>query len=178
MKKWQKIVFPLAILVVVLLAAVLVIKSGVLVKPTEKRLASDIEVPRYDLLQAQAAREQEFVSDYQAGQFTLQSPYVVVDPYNMNPLSALVIYEAAQPGQVEVTVQGDDAATTFKYIKTSKTSHFEVPIIGLYAGRENTVTLKDDQENTVTLTIATDPLPADFQTFTLEKSNRQKWNRV
>lgn len=170
MKKWQKILLPVGIVVLVLLALLGIYRSGILVRPTDQSLAADTEVPQYDILQAQAQREQEILADYRAGNYTLQSPYVVVDPYDMNPCSALVIFEAAQPGEIEVTVQGDEAATTFTYTKTSSSTHFEVPIIGLYAGRENKVTLKDAQGNSVTLTIATDPLPADFQNITLESS--------
>jgi arylsulfate sulfotransferase len=170
MKKWQKIFIPVIVILLVVLVGVFMFRNGVLVKPTAQSLAKDIEVPTYDILQAQADQEKEILLDYQAGSYTFMDPYIVQDPYNMNPLSALVIFEGSEPGDVEVTIQGDDVATTFTYVKTSKTSHFEVPIVGLYAGRENSVTLKNPQGEVKTLAISTEPLPADFQQFTLEAS--------
>ncbi|MEA5077745.1 MAG: aryl-sulfate sulfotransferase [Anaerolineaceae bacterium] len=174
MKKWQKILIPVIVIVLLVLAALFLIRSGLLVKPTTQSLAADTEVPTFDILQAQADREQQILSDYQAGAYTFAAPYIVQDPYDMNPLSALLIYEAVEAGEVEVTIQGDDAASTFTYVKTSKTSHFEVPIIGLYAGRENIITLKNGQGETKQLSITTEPLPVDFQRFTLEASLPEK----
>ncbi|MPM12842.1 Arylsulfate sulfotransferase AssT [bioreactor metagenome] len=174
MKKWQKILIPVIVIVLLVLAALFVIRSGLLVRPTTQSLAADTEVPTYDILQVQADQEQQILSDYQAGTYTFAAPYIVQDPYEMNPLSALLIYEAAAPGEVEVTIQGDDAASTFTYVKTSKTSHFEVPIIGLYAGRENLITLKNGQGETKQLSITTEPLPVDFQHYTLEASLPEK----
>lgn len=116
--------------------------SGSLVKPTDNSLAKDIEIPKYDVLQAQYTRELEIIEDYTGSDYTFQNPYIIVDPYEMNPGSALVIFEDSKPGDIEVTIQGDDAYSTYTYIKSSQTTHFEIPIIGLYLGRENTVTLK------------------------------------
>jgi len=174
MKKWQKILIPVIVIVLLVLAALFLIRSGLLVRPTTQSLAADTEVPTYDILQVQADQEQQILSDYQAGTYTFSAPYIVQDPYEMNPLSALLIYEAAAPGEVEVTIQGDDAASTFTYVKTSKTSHFEVPIIGLYAGRENLIMLKNGQGETKQLSITTEPLPVDFQHYTLEASLPEK----
>jgi arylsulfate sulfotransferase len=131
-------------------------------------------VPQFDILKWQHAREMEILADYRQGNYSIEKPYVAVDPYEMNPCSALVIYEGYFSGEVEVTINGDDEYSTFKYIKKVSGSHYEIPVIGLYAGRENTVTLDDHKGNKTSLKIKTEPLPSDFQTYTLEKSLPEK----
>jgi arylsulfate sulfotransferase len=163
--------------VIVLIIGVLVfvqVKNGILVSPTDKSLAKLEEVPEYDVLQWQFQREQEILNDYKMGNHSFSNPYVIVDPYSMNPGSALVIYEGEKAGEIEVTIQGDDEYATYRYTKSSPSTHFEIPIIGLYVGRENVVSLKDQDGNTTEIKIQTEPLPLDFQTFKLEKSVPEK----
>lgn len=153
---------------------ILLLKTGLLVKPTEKSLEKNIEIAEYDVLRAQFNRELDIREDYSGGNFSFQNPYIIVDPYEMNPGSALVIFEKSQPGEIEVTIQGDDTFSNYSYSKSSLTTHFEVPIIGLYLGRENTVILKDEFGNSSTLKITTEPLPVDFQVYDLQKSIPEK----
>jgi len=153
--------------------AALLILSGALVRPTASSLEKMTEVPRYDVLEWQYDRETEILADYAQGGHTFENPYVITDPYDMNPCSALMIYETASPGSVRVTVQGDDAYSTYSYTVDISGTHCEIPVIGLYAGRENTVLLESG-EGTTALAIQTEPLPADFQTIVLEKSVPEK----
>lgn len=163
--------------VIVLIIGVLVfvqVKNGVLVTPTDKSLAKLEEVPEYDVLQWQFQREQEILNDYKMVDYSFSNPYIIVDPYNMNPGSALAIFEGEKAGEIEVTIQGDDEYATYRYKKSNPSRHFEIPIIGLYIGRENVVSLKDQDGNTTEIMIQTEPLPLDFQTFQLEKSIPEK----
>ena len=92
MRKFVKVlIWVLAGILLVGSSGFAVIRSGVLVRPTEASLAAMMEVPSYDVLQWQFDRENEILQDYGAGEYTLQSPYVIVDPYDMNPCSALVM---------------------------------------------------------------------------------------
>ncbi|MEN6635484.1 MAG: aryl-sulfate sulfotransferase N-terminal domain-containing protein, partial [Clostridiaceae bacterium] len=134
-----------ALILLVLLAGVaLVLQSGILVRPTARKLAAMTEVPGYDILTAQAALEQDILADYAEAHYTLAEPYIIVDPYDMNPLSALVLFDPAGTKSITVTVSGDDAASTLSYVKAVDSARAEVPILGLYAGRDNTVTLTSD----------------------------------
>jgi arylsulfate sulfotransferase len=174
MIKHSKIVFSFVIIFLIIGSSIVLIKNGLLVTPTEKSLRNDVEIPEYDVLQAQFERELEIKNDYSNGRYSIQNPYIIVDPYDMNPGSALVIFENDLPGNIEVTIQGDDAYSTYTYVKSSKTTHFEIPIIGLYLGRENIVILNDLNGNKSTLKITTEPLPVDFQVYKLEKSLPEK----
>jgi arylsulfate sulfotransferase len=150
------------------------INKGIFVTPTEHSLKKMSEIPAYDVLKWQYDREIEILADYNQGTYLFQNPYVVIDPYEMNPCSALVIFETENPGDVKVTIKGDDESSTYRYTKIVSGTHNEIPIIGLYAGRENTVILDDSRGKNVSLKIRTEPLPADFQTYNLEKSIPEK----
>ena len=164
------IIVSLLCLLALVLCAVVIVKSGVLVRPTAQKLAAMTEVPGYDILSAQAALEQDILADYAGTNYSISDPYVIVDPYDMNPLSALVLFDPAGAKSVTVTVQGDDNESTLTYVKTVDSARAEVPILGLYAGRDNAVTLASDTGETAVLHIATEPLPADFQIYNLSES--------
>ena len=171
MRKFVKVLlWVMAGIFLLVSCAFALVRGGVLVTPTEKSLATMTEVPSYDLLEWQYEREEEILTDYEGGTYTMQSPYIIVDPYDMNPCAALVIFEAQQAGNIDVTIAGDDAYSTLQYTKEIDGTHCEVPIIGLYAGRENTVTLQDEYGNTSVLTIETESLPSDFQVYELVTS--------
>jgi hypothetical protein len=96
----------------------------------------------------------------------------------MNPLSALILFDPAGATSVVVTIQGDDAASTLTYEKALDSRRAEVPILGLYAGRDNTVTLKSDKGVVSVLTITTERFRRDFQIYDLVESQRTRWNRA
>ncbi len=171
-QKWFLI--PVFAVLALVIAGIFVFQSGLLVRPTTKKLAAMTEVPDYDILSAQAALEEDILADYAEAQYSISEPYVIIDPYEMNPLSALVLFDPAGAGSITVTIQGDDAASTLTYEKTLDSRRAEVPILGLYAGRDNTVTLKSDKDEVSVLQIATEPLPADFQIYDLVESQPDK----
>ena len=106
--------------------------------------------------------------------YTLDDPNVVLNPYEISPLTALVIFETDEEVSPEVTIHGDSDLTTYTHTFTKGTEHY-LPIYGLYAGRENKVTIKcGDKEKE--LTIKTDELPDDFILPTSVKKDESKLN--
>ena len=106
--------------------------------------------------------------------YTLDDPNVVLNPYEISPLTALVIFETDEEVSPEVTIHGDSDLTTYTHTFTKETEHY-LPIYGLYAGRENKVTIKcGDKEKE--LTIKTDELPDDFILPTSVKKDESKLN--
>ena len=170
----KKLLISILSILVVLAIAAGVLFSGVLVMPTQASLAKDIPVPSYDLLQAQNQRELDILADYSKGSYTLQKPYIIQDPYQANPLSALIIFETAQPAQVTVTVQGKNRYATFPVTLDGFTTHHEVPVLGLYAGQVNEVDLsvayQNGQAQTTKQALQTEPLPFDFPNLNIQVS--------
>jgi arylsulfate sulfotransferase len=173
-KNLKTLAILLACLLVLGLAISAVVFSGILVRPTDKSLASRVEIPEYDILDFQYQREMEILADYEASEVSFERPYVILDPYEMNPLSALVIFNAPAANTYEVTVKGDDPHTTFTYPKNAGPGRVEIAILGLYPGRENVVTLQAGSGEVAELRITTEKLPQDMQTYVLEKSLPEK----
>ena len=104
--------------------------------------------------------------------YTLDDPNVVLNPYEISPLTALVIFETDEEVSPEVTIHGDSDLTTYTHTFAKGTEHY-LPIYGLYAGRENKVTIKCGDEEKE-LTIKTDELPDDFILSTSVKKDESK----
>lgn len=143
--------------------------SQVLVTASILNPSPKIEVEHYDVLTWQAQRELDILEDYQSQSYPFEAPYVLLDPYDMNPLSALVLFEASQAGDYTIVVQGHDELSTLTYTLTRGSGLVQLPILGLYPGELNEVTIHTlGQEKT--LWIQTDGLPIDFQTYSLIES--------
>lgn len=104
--------------------------------------------------------------------YTLDDPNVVLNPYEISPLTALVIFETDEEVSPEVTIHGDSDLTTYTHTFAKGTEHY-LPIYGLYAGRENKVMIKCGDEEKE-LTIKTDELPDDFILPTSVKKDESK----
>ena len=96
--------------------------------------------------------------------YTLDNPYVKVNPYETSPLTALVLFQTTTKAKVSYTVKGQSKKTTLtNTVNAGYTTKHQVPIVGLYANYENTVeikvTYKDKTVETKTLTLKTDALP-------------------
>lgn len=122
--------------------------------------------------------DQKLQKDYAKESHSLENPFVTLNPYNVAPLTALAMFETDKPVKIKVTVEGKDKYGDIHHsYEKFKTEH-EIPILGLYPGYENTVTIKATNKagETVskTLTIKTDPLPDDFLTTEVVESNPSK----
>jgi arylsulfate sulfotransferase len=170
----KKIGFAIIGLLLIAGTAAAVLFSGILVMPTSASLANDTLVRNYDIIDYQHLREQDILTDYGKGHFTLQQPYIIQDPYQANPLSALILFETNAPAQVTLTVTGKDPYTSFSITQAAFTTHHEVAVLGLYPGRENQVTLSaaysNGQKEAAQQAVRTEPLPADFPTLTVSVS--------
>ncbi|MCL2366513.1 MAG: aryl-sulfate sulfotransferase [Oscillospiraceae bacterium] len=155
--------------ILIIIAALLLL--GVFVHPFA--MAELTEVPTFDILEFQWHREQEILTEFAGYHYTIDDPFIVLDPYSMNPLSALIMWNAEDQADVDVVILGDDEFATFRYTHQIVPPRAEVPIIGLYAGRTNVVTLTIDGE-TWEYEIATEPLPVDFPDYILHMSLPEK----
>ncbi len=177
MKKIPLVFTGNAIVLMIVIATLYSIKSGKLVIPTARHMQTLISVPQYDVMEWQANREQDILSDYRSGIYGIDDPYIILDPYEMNPLSALLIFETMEPAEISVTVVGKDEFSSMSYNVVAIDTHHEVPVIGLYPGIENTVILDAAFQNNTqrsTINIRTEPLPSDFQVYELITSVPEK----
>lgn len=111
--------------------------------------------------------EQQYLEQYRDGDFTVQDPLIILDPYDTAPLTALVMFHTDEPTRVRVTVAGtDDNSSIARTYESYRTEH-RVPVLGLYPDSANSVELQLETEDgdviaESSVTIETEPLPEDF----------------
>ena len=104
--------------------------------------------------------EKQNEKDYNTEGYTIDNPNVVLNPYDISPLSALVLFETEQEETVKVTIKGKDTLTTYTHTFEATKKHF-LPIYGLYADKENEVVISYGNVSK-TIKIKTDKLPEDM----------------
>ena len=85
---------------------------------------------------------------------------VIINPYEISPLTALIIFKTDEAVSPKVTIEGDDELTTYEYTFDEGKEHY-LPIYGLYPDRENTVVVEYGDLRKE-FTIKTEALPDDF----------------
>lgn len=122
-----------------------------------------------DLIAKQEKLENKFL---EKTNYTMEHPNIILDPYDISPLTALVIFETSDLTAPEVTVKGKDDNTTFTKTFTPSKKHI-LPIYGLYPDTNNEVTIECNGKKNV-FYIKTDPLPEDFALPTKVVSNKEE----
>lgn len=111
------------------------------------------------IIDQQYRAEQEFLKEYEAGSYTIDNPYVRLNPYLIAPLTAIVMFESEKAAFAKVTVKGKEAAGDIMYRPVSDSHKLVLPIYGLYAGYANTVVIELSTGESKTLTIETEEAP-------------------
>jgi len=119
-----------------------------------------------DLIDHQGDKEALLLNKYHHDSYTLDHPYIVTNPYNFAPLTALIMFRTNRPMQISITVKGVDRASDIHRSWSGYSTDHQIPVLGLYPNKLNRVivTAKTKQGHTDkrTLFIQTKPLPANF----------------
>lgn len=122
-----------------------------------------------DLILTQYEAEQEFLSDTN---YTFEEPNVILNPYGISPLTALIVFETKDLTTPTITIHGKDEQTTFTNTFKPAKKHI-LPVYGLYADAENKVTITINDTSRI-LTIKTGKLPENFILPTYVNANKGK----
>lgn len=160
----MKKIFKFAIFIFLAFACPILIYYG------EQKIKDVEEVP--SLIEHQYELEQSFLSDID--NYSFDNPKVILNPYEISPLSALVIFKTNDLTTPTITIKGKDELSTYEHTFTQDTIHM-LPIYGLYADTENEVTISINGKEKK-LTIKTDPLPENFILPTKVTANKDKLN--
>lgn len=120
------------------------------------------------------ARDYAFTKILEEGTYTFAHPYVAVNPYELAPLTALVLFCTDQECSVRFLIEGENGAAPVT-AQTKLCKKHRVPVYGLYAGRRTEVKLELlDASGSVTdtkiLKISTENLPENIETVLQEKN--------
>ncbi len=121
---------------------------------------------------AQEEIEAAMQSAADSGEYTAESPLIILDPYGQSPLTAVIIFSSDSPTTTAITVAGKTTQTTvYQEFSDCSTSHI-VPVYALYADTDNVVTLTVYDESGAQLSstqhiITTAALPSGFDYVTI-----------
>ncbi|MFI3270764.1 MAG: aryl-sulfate sulfotransferase [Pseudomonadota bacterium] len=113
------------------------------------------------LITIQNKAEKAFLEAFEADKPCLENAHVLVNPYLINPLAALILFKTDENVSVTMTLHGKNNARE-NIVKSfpEATSH-AIPIIGLYENISNTVTLELSNGHKKEFSITGQPLPKD-----------------
>ena len=116
------------------------------------------------LIEEQEKMEKEWRQEYIDGNHTFDNPMVIQDPYGEAPLTALTKFRTENPSRITVTVASRGDAQDITHTYPSFNQEHEVPVLGLYPGTDNEVTIEaEDRQGNVqeqTVSLKTDDTPA------------------
>ena len=163
MKKKKKTILIALLIVIVLVIALLFVLNYLSTNREEVEQT-------ISLVEKQGDLEDDFTSEG----YTINNPKIIVNPYEISPLTALVIFETEEEVSPTVTVVGEDEHSTFTHTFDANTVHY-LPIYGLYADTSNEVIISyGDVEKKVA--IKTEALPDDFIMPTRVEAQKSKLN--
>ncbi len=116
--------------------------------------------------------EKQNEKEYNTEGYTIENPNIILNPYDISPLTALILFETDEEVAVKVTIKGKDALTTYTHTFAATKKHY-LPIYGLYADKENEVTVQYANISK-TFKIKTDKLPDDIVLPTSVKKDASK----
>lgn len=152
------------VLLVVPSVAVLIVLFGFLTFGLSRPVTTLVDTTQ-ELTVQQKQFEDLFMTNYNAGDYNESDPFIVLDPFHVSPLSALMIFETDELLQYQVHVKGKESNGDMVYISEPNTLHY-LPLYGLYADYINTVEVYEYSDGVVgelvsTTNIETEPLPEE-----------------
>ena len=130
-----------------------------------------------DQLAVQSDMDASIQAELATGEFTFDQPLVVVNPYGISPLSAVVVFTTDAPASIAVHVPGADRLSDVDFTFEGYETEHIVPVYGLYADTVNTVSLtataKDGMQTTATVDIETEALSDEIDNIVLRTSLMQ-----
>lgn len=134
----------------------------------EKRISQVLE--RYKL---QAEIDDKLKAESESGEYSMDDPLIILNPYGISPLTALLIFDTDDDVEISVRIIGHnkDEDIFMPYNGMFSKKHI-VPIYGMYANEDNSIELicrnRQGKENVKNINIRTEGL-SDL----LEKVNLQ-----
>lgn len=174
MKKQNIILIVLIAIVGVLLIANIVTGSNeVMLIPTNDKTWSDSTL--FTNVEYQESQEKTIKEEYKAfdTKYTIDNPYIKVNPYGVNNLSAYVIFDSEVPVKYSYVVHGENEENNFVYENDQFNTSVVIPVIGLFEDTNNLVTItttdEDDNQTNSDIVIATgesayNPIDVDVKT--------------
>lgn len=122
------------------------------------------------LIEHQYALEKEFLDKFSKGDYSAKNPLVILNPYEISPLTAMIMFKTKVPQEVQVVIKGKTSHGDVRHTFPRAMEHI-LPIYGLYADYTNHVELILSGGEHSIIEIVTNPLPKSVPVPTFCKSN-------
>ncbi len=149
---------------------VLILVSAYLLKSNDTDTPSKIE--------EQLKLEEKYLMEFENGDYTLDEPYIIQNPYDSNELAAYVAFHYDEAVTYEYTVTGD---IPFTYSSEQATRDVIIPIVGLYYDTTNeveiTISSKSGEqlaEKTIEIATTDTEIAAETATATIDPENEEE----
>ncbi len=124
-------------------------------------------------IEAQPTIEQNILAEMAGFSYTAEEPLILLNPYGISPLSALIAFKTDIPLKISLQISGKDEHSGLSFEFDFFNNEHYLPIYGLYAQHANTINLSghDSEGNLIieqTYTIQTDPLTAPYNTYIIQ----------
>lgn len=103
------------------------------------------------------------------GTYTIDNPKIILNPYGISPLTALVIFDTKDLTTPTVTIKGKDNLTTYTNVFKPAKEHY-LPIYGLYADTNNEIIITLNEKE-YKFNIQTDALPENISKATISNKS-------
>ena len=140
-----------------------IIEDVVLFEPSYEQIFIDDMLAS---IERQAEIDRELLDNLDKKIYSFASPYVVLDPYGMTPLSVLVLFTSDEPLNISIHIAGKTKLADVDFVFDGHNTRHIIPVYGLYADEMNEVELTAKNENGVAskniIRIKTEPLPLEL----------------
>lgn len=125
------------------------------------------EISKVDLVADQAKIDENLKKELENG-YSIDEPFVAVNPYGTSTLSAVVIFSTETETGVKVKVEGKTDAVDVDTSFPAAKDHI-IPVYGLYAGQETKVVLTLDDGTSKELMVAAEKVTTGFEKAQVDK---------
>ncbi len=138
----------------------------------------DTNIPEFlSLMEQQSKIREDIANTYDRKKYTFNDPLVIVNPFKVAPLTALIMFDTSEEAEISVFIKGkDDFSNIEKTFEGYNTTH-QIPILGLYSNKSNEVTLTMKNKNGVktkkTLSVITENVDSNYR-IVINSVNQEK----
>lgn len=118
------------------------------------------------LIQTSVEIDAQLDAELSSGNYSFQEPLIILNPYRISPLTAVILFQTEKPYSTRIVVKGKTEEADLTFETEASTLH-RIPVLGLYPGTDNTVSaeLLDSNRKVIhrqEYRIQTDPLPETY----------------